>query len=834
MRRFAPALLTFLLLAPTFVIASSCSPNGYTSIFINGILTSQADALVEAQKLQDKLGYDLNGESLTVRLGYNATHLGGLGDKIESLTQAFSHPLSDFDLNTILMQIHPEVTTRKILLVGHSQGAFYTDEMYEYLVRHGVPKQSIAVYNIATPESYVAGGGGYLTSTNDKVINWVREQEVQGNLQAYLNSYYTYTKDVVHSALRANTTIPKEGGWDTDQYGGHHFSVYLDGAGDRIVSDIDRELENLSVPADATTSLDGCFTPPTPDLVYKTESALFSVGDSTLNGVAAAGSGTLAFADTAYGALASGFSALQGALGFSKLTQVAAAAVPVSDLSSVPETPVSASAIDTSEPPAPAAAADTPTVNVAAPSPPQEQPVMPNSTVALQATPGFGGGGGGAQEQTIAATANTNGNATTTPDTTPPAEPSVSIADCNASLVAGGCLVATTTIGVSWNTDTDVASYGVAKNGTVAATTTATSMQFMIAEGATTSISVVAYDAAGNAATSSTYDVAAIIQPLLINEIGWGGTDADSSQQWVELKNNTQFDIDLSHVALARSGGPSVALAGTLPSTQGGNFFFIGPAINGLNSAHGITYAFTPPLATTTAEQLSLVWNDATTLDATPATVACGSWCAGAYHVTLGTNLSGFTPATSPLSMERRSGASDGSLSTSWQSTDTYGSTGGVAVSAVWGTPGGENSRGLPDAGVYCGSASNLLTQIASPGPSFNPSSDPCTFLSRFIATPLNAAQTNRVGGLYRGDVASSTSAGYTFLFGSQFATPVNFSTLNAQSGEHFFFAIWENRTFGNDNFVFDFYFTQGASSTQGIAGPPHGNYVVFPFVFSP
>ena len=67
--------------------------------------------------------------------------------------------VADYDLKTILMQIHPEVTTtRKILLVGHSQGTFYTNAIYRYFLEHGMPEGSVAVYNLATPAAYVEGG----------------------------------------------------------------------------------------------------------------------------------------------------------------------------------------------------------------------------------------------------------------------------------------------------------------------------------------------------------------------------------------------------------------------------------------------------------------------------------------------------------------------------------------------------------------------------------------------------------------------------------------------------------------------------------------------------
>jgi len=64
--------------------------------------------------------------------GYNESHIGGFGDLIESASQLFNYPISNYDRDNILRQIYPEITTRKILLVGHSQGTFYTNEIYDY------------------------------------------------------------------------------------------------------------------------------------------------------------------------------------------------------------------------------------------------------------------------------------------------------------------------------------------------------------------------------------------------------------------------------------------------------------------------------------------------------------------------------------------------------------------------------------------------------------------------------------------------------------------------------------------------------------------------------
>jgi hypothetical protein len=390
----------FLLLFPLKTFAL-CSPEGYTVVYVNGVWTEKGDAGDQLNDLQRSFNRYSSLRGVVFRNGYNLTHLGGGGDLLESIAQAFGKSISDYDLNTILIQIHPELTTRKILLLGHSQGTFYTDEMYQYLIMHGVPKQAIMVYNIATPESFVAGGGGYLTSTNDKVINTVRDDENNGNLQVYLNSDYTITSNVVNSALRANITIPKEVGWDADPQGGHDISrAYLNGAADRIVHDIDGELGMLNASGNAD-SPDGCFTPPTPTVAYKAQEAVLAVSDPLVGGAASAGAmvqgSVFALANGAQNALSS----LWNMLGIGSATgQIAAAAVPLeeeqsSTPSSTDGTPANPPVPETvSVPPVSVVATDEPSTPV--------QPQTPSTTPPVAQVPpsqststslGFVGGG---------------------------------------------------------------------------------------------------------------------------------------------------------------------------------------------------------------------------------------------------------------------------------------------------------------------------------------------------------------------------------------------------------------------------------------------------------
>ena len=163
--------------APFSAVASSCSDEGFTVVYVNGILTSLETAESNADKLQKTIGYSIGSEAVTVRLSHNLSHLAGVADAAQSIAQTFDSSISNYDRNTILMEIHPQVTTRKILLVGHSQGTFYTNEIYRYFLEHGTSEGSTAVYNLATPAYYVAGGGSYLTSSNDKAILEIRAHD---------------------------------------------------------------------------------------------------------------------------------------------------------------------------------------------------------------------------------------------------------------------------------------------------------------------------------------------------------------------------------------------------------------------------------------------------------------------------------------------------------------------------------------------------------------------------------------------------------------------------------------------------------------------------------
>ncbi|MFC2062251.1 lamin tail domain-containing protein, partial [Elusimicrobiota bacterium] len=61
---------------------------------------------------------------------------------------------------------------------------------------------------------------------------------------------------------------------------------------------------------------------------------------------------------------------------------------------------------------------------------------------------------------------------------------------------------------------------------------------------------------------------------VAINELAWGGTDAGSSDEWIELHNNTGFDIDMTGWKLYEQGG-SVEICTLAGSIEANGYYLI-------------------------------------------------------------------------------------------------------------------------------------------------------------------------------------------------------------------------------------------------------------------
>jgi hypothetical protein len=145
---------------------------------------------------------------------------------------------------------------------------------------------------------------------------------------------------------------------------------------------------------------------------------------------------------------------------------------------------------------------------------------------------------------------------------------SLQISECGSSLTAGGCLLATTTLNLSWHSaDEDLDFYELVVNSEVS-TTTATSTVVLTEDNSQNIFSLRAKDKAGNWSEPKTIAAEISLMPVVINEIAWAGTNASAYDEWVELHNRTSHDIDLSSWVLysQTDQSPYINLSGTIPA----------------------------------------------------------------------------------------------------------------------------------------------------------------------------------------------------------------------------------------------------------------------------
>lgn len=859
-------LIPLLFLLPT-VAQAVCSTDGYTTIFINGVFDTKDQADAEAKKLQFQLGSEFNGEPLSVLTGYNQTHLAGAGDLIESVFPNFD----GYDLDTILLQLQPEMKTRKILLVGHSQGSVYANALYDYLIAHGEPAESVAVYDVATPASFVAGDGKYLTSSGDTAINLIRGRFGFNPLPANI--------DLVSSPEDALSKFP-----------GHSFSgAYLAGAPDRIVSDIQSELSGLL----ATSSEGDCFSPPDNQAAYRLQQVFFSIADPAALAVNAGAKTAYAGAATAVVAVGSAvheaYASTQNAL--SAITGIVAkpaapesaptnfgivkslygssleqsevkdlldattqgaspalAAIPASaktmssstaprgevlgeevEISTTTEA-TSTSIVATGTP-----AAATSTLLATSTEPVATSTVIVPGSISL--------GGVAVSQEPVATTtdAAATSTATTSPailfnaSTTPPL---LTIGDCSSSLSTSFCLLASTSATASWSGPEGTEWYGILVNGVETGTTTATSTTISLADQASTTVVVIAYDASSTAATSTEQSAVAFLHPVVINEVAWAGTQVSSDDQWIELKNRTPYAIDASRFVLyaADGGAQYIQLSGTIPGYDSSQyphagFYLIERGSQVLNSISPNLIAQFDPLSASGEELiLASAGSGTTTLDATPTVALCSGWCGGAASAVIGSSTQeGISPNT--RSMERLNATTSGAVASNWGTNDTYTIYGTDTQNGrVLGSPITENSLQQPEAGWYCDPDTLSITS----GSTYKPQSGNCTYLARFIGYPAGSA-----GGVYKGTVGSSTlisgASPHSFGRPGQTGRVSDDTMTGAVAGEQFFVAIWEPRTGfpnPNDSANFNAYFTTGFELDGTTAAPPHQLYKVVPFTY--
>jgi len=903
-----------ILLAPASAFAV-CTADGATVVYVNGIFGNLREAEGDLRKLEQNYQKKTGDYETEFYNGYNPSHLEGGGDLLKSIMQAYQKEgsfVADTDLRTILLQIHPQVTTQKIILVGHSQGTFYTNTMYKYLTGHGVSENSVAVYNIATPASFVEGkSGAYLTSATDKVINRVREAikhapsvESFGAGAALSTVKQTKPKD----PLPPNTTFVLSAEEGVKENGGHSFSgVYLKDAPNTVVSTISRQLSGLTATADSKRD---CFISPSETLLYKAN----KTGLGAMDYIAAKGKPALAFVRdfavdvgtkvpsnmaSAAGSLLKaitpaprttnlpGSHSVVSALYGSSITEenlrefglleeqggAVALAVqkPIDELQTKDDQQTQAGEVQGAE-----------TENIQPAAPVDTGPLIPPP-------PSFGGGGGispgfggGAptpavaaeepapavaeevteEEPAVEATSTPAASSLFTASTMPP---EIMVGECTNSLSLQFCFIGATEATVSWSAVPGAVEYKVLVNGGEYGPTVSTSTVLNVPDQASSTLLVVAYDASSTALASPQKEVYAFAHPVVINEVAWPGTAVSADNQWIELKNRSPYDVDLSHAALYAADGPQYApLSGTVFGSERLALYPFSttylvervPEMLFFTSPPELVAPF-DPLAQSGAQLVLAHWSGVgtTTLDRTPPVSACGGWCAGKLLGPVGESLF-YTPEQNTITMERISATTSGELASNWADADVYSPVGGVATAdaahaiRIVGTPGVENSRHEPDFGFYCRPETRSIVENQSYHVEIQPEHPQS--LGCFIESGFISYGTGRDWGVFRGTVGSSTAIGRGsptepwLLSFSQLADLDVYLPADIVAGEPLFVAAWEVRhdhwpVLTRDEASFFSYFETGHPLKPGLTeadpdstSPPHSNYRVLHWTYAP
>ncbi|MBI3685579.1 lamin tail domain-containing protein [Candidatus Azambacteria bacterium] len=602
-------------------LSKLCQKDGYTISAINGVFTDEEGARDNQRWLKLFLKEEYKGEKLDYQYLLNPSHLGGVGDILMAVYQKFfdSETVQDYDLVEMINSASEKVGTQKLLLVAHSQGNFYANSMYDTLADKpgGVPAQSIGVYGVATPASRVAGKGKWLTSETDHVI---------AGLVGFVSRYI----------MPFNTRIEETAG-GLDPLSGHSFSdVYLKYRGDQIVSDIQGSLDALK----ENTIQDAqqpCITPVQLTVVHQAEGVVLAGLDFITDRVWYVVASPVQVAQTAGTYIGTTAVAIAGAIGDAgsallALVYSASAPPPSAFLASllplVPtQTPPPSSASITS-------AQGTPSVVT---------PVAPQIATETIAVP---------PPQTVASE---------TISISPPESPVfvevVATSTQEVVVIVPPPLISHGSASVT----------GVSPDAFVAAAESASETE----TATTTEESAKTTDAV---TATSTPEVVYDPNPVVINEIAWMGTVAQANDEWIELYNRTDNDVDLSGWTLeSKNRALSVALAKTIPAH--GYFLLERTASTTTDQPENMVY--TGALNNSGADANLYLKNGTTTIDS----VDFGSWP--------------FGDNTAKRTMERVSPYAPSTLSYNWK---TYAEsfTAPFAKDAmkndILGTPGAKNS----------------------------------------------------------------------------------------------------------------------------------------------
>jgi len=197
--------------------------NGNTTttvvVFGNGIMNNERDANNSLKVLRDGLRASLSSEDfskLEFKVAYNRSY-GFMGDLYESLRQRrasdnfsvsfwrwignleavpedvrqfINTAVAEFDVsehfgtediaNHLAFYRTSIAEGKKVLLVSHSQGNLFANAAYQVLYEdtNHLATRSFGIVAVATPASFVAGGGSYVTLSEDVVITAIAATSV--------------------------------------------------------------------------------------------------------------------------------------------------------------------------------------------------------------------------------------------------------------------------------------------------------------------------------------------------------------------------------------------------------------------------------------------------------------------------------------------------------------------------------------------------------------------------------------------------------------------------------------------------------------------------------
>jgi hypothetical protein len=202
-------LIVATILSATTAFALDCKTPSLAAYFGNGMFNSDEQAESSRAKLETFISANnLLNNGDTVGLAYNfneaaaeqllqvatqkdneagrsffrwISNLSSAPEFFKKMAQTamaandFKEYLEDVDLRIQIAQYETDLKTGKVIVVvGHSQGNFYSNSAWENLHRRGYHDGRFALVGVATPTSHIAGEGPYSTLTQDRVMGFVR------------------------------------------------------------------------------------------------------------------------------------------------------------------------------------------------------------------------------------------------------------------------------------------------------------------------------------------------------------------------------------------------------------------------------------------------------------------------------------------------------------------------------------------------------------------------------------------------------------------------------------------------------------------------------------